>query len=71
MPVPVWPLLGLSHDVTLLNPTTVFTPFVVGLVLLSSLCGVGLGVLIARAATAGTKRAATPHARPPTLPKAA
>ena len=71
MPVPLWPLLGLPHNLALLDPTTVFTPFVVGLALLLSLCGLGLGMLLARADTAGAKKTATPYATSPTLPKAA
>jgi hypothetical protein len=46
--VPFFPLLGLSDHLMLLDPTIVFTPLTCGLVLLASLCGLGIGVLLAR-----------------------
>jgi hypothetical protein len=71
MPVPFFPLLGLPNALTLLDPTTAFTPLACGLGLLSSLWGLGLGVLIARADVARTRRCATPPSTPPALPKVA
>ena len=71
MIVPLFPLLGFSSDLLLLDPTTVFTPLALGLVVVLSLCGLGIGVLIARADTARTARAATHRPTPPALTKAA
>ena len=71
MPVPFFPLLGVSPNWTLLDPMTVFTPLTCSLVLLSSLCGLGLGVLLDRTRGLGAKRPATFHSTPPPLSKAA
>ena len=48
MPVPFFPLMGTSNQLMLLDPRIVFTPLTCGLVLLASLCGLGLGVLLDR-----------------------
>ncbi len=71
MPVPFFPLLGVAPNWTLLDPMTVFTPFTCGLVLLSSLCGLGIGMLVINQRGGNTKRLATLHATPPSLSKAA
>jgi len=71
MPVPVFPLLGLPNELMLLDPTTVFTPFTVSLVLLSSLCGLGLGVFLARVDAARRRGSALPHSTLSALSKAA
>jgi hypothetical protein len=54
-----------------LDPMTVFTPLTCGVAVLLSLCGLGLGMLIARADTTRTAGSATPHVTPPAVPKAA
>jgi hypothetical protein len=70
MPVPFFPLLGVSDHLMLLDPMVVFTPLTCSLVLLASLWGLGIGVLLAR--TRGVpKRIDARHAAPPSLPKAA
>lgn len=71
MLVPFFPLLGLPSQLTLLDPTLVFTPLTVGLVVLSSFCGLGLGIFLARTDAAHRRGTATSHATPPTLSKAA
>ena len=71
MPMPLFPLLGLPSNPMLLDPMTVFTPLTCGVAVLLSLCGLGLGMLIARADTTRTAGSATPHVTPPAVPKAA
>ena len=71
MPVPFFPLLGVSPHWTLLDPMTVFTPLTCSLALLSSLCGLGIGVLLAHTSGVRTKRPAALHSTPPPLSKAA
>jgi hypothetical protein len=68
--VPFFPLLGMSDHLMLLDPTVVFTPLTCGLVLLASLCGLGIGVLLARTREV-PKRIEAHHSAPPSLPKAA
>lgn len=70
MPVPFFPLLGTSDQLLLLNPPLVFTPLTCGLVLLASLCGLGIGVLLDRTRKV-SKRIDTRDSTPPLLPKAA
>lgn len=70
MPVPLFPVVGLPSDPMLLDVTTTFTPLLFGLVLLSSLCGLGIGVLIARGETSRTP-SPTMFAKSPEFPKAA
>ena len=70
MPVPFFPLLGTSNHLILLDPASVFTPLTCSLVLLASLCGLGIGMLLARTHE-GSKRIDTRHPVLPSLPKAA
>jgi hypothetical protein len=70
MLAPFFPLMGFLNNLTLLDPTTVFTPLSCGLVLLSSLCGLGIGILIDRAYSTPVKGTIIPTTAP-TLPKAA
>jgi hypothetical protein len=70
MPVPFFPLMGLLNNLTLLDPMTVFTPLSCGLVLLSSLCGLGIGIFIDRAYSTPVRGTVT-HSTVPALPKAA
>lgn len=69
MPVPFFPLVGLLNNLTLLDPT-VFTPLSCGLVLLSSLCGLGIGILIDRAYSTPVRGTVIPSTAS-ALPKAA
>ncbi|HXG19843.1 MAG TPA: hypothetical protein VNN62_12340 [Methylomirabilota bacterium] len=71
MPVPIFPLLGMGGNVTLLDPRVVFTPLTCGLVVFSSLCGLGIAVLLSRRVEGRPHRSATSHFQPPILPKAA
>ncbi|MGE0681082.1 MAG: hypothetical protein AB7P69_09320 [Candidatus Binatia bacterium] len=70
MPVPFFPLLGMSDHLMLLDPRVIFTPLTCGLVLLASLCGLGIGVLLARTREV-PKRMNVRHSASPSLPKAA
>ena len=63
MLVPVFPLVGM-------DPVTVFTPLTVGLVVLSSLCGIGMTVLLDRLLE-GPQRSERHQPKPSALPKAA
>jgi hypothetical protein len=71
MLVPFFPLLGLPNQPMLFDPALVFTPLTVGLVVLSSFCGLGLGVLLARVDAMHRRGTAAPHSAPPPLSKAA
>jgi len=71
MPVPTFPLLGMGGDGMLLDPRVVFTPLSCGLLALSSLCGLGIAVLLSRRVEGCPHRSETSHFQPPTLPKAA
>ena len=71
MPVPLFPIVGLPSNPMLLDLTTVFTPLLIGLVLLSSLCGLGIGVLIARGETSRTTSPTLSGSKSAELPKAA
>ena len=70
MPVPFFPVAGFLNNLTLIDPMTVFTPLSCGLVLLSGLCGLGIGILLDRAYSAPVKGTIVPT-NAPTLPKAA
>lgn len=48
MPIPLFPVLGLPSNPLLLDLTETFTPLCAGLVLLTGLCGLGIGILIDR-----------------------
>ena len=71
MPVPFFPLLGVSPQWTLLDPMTVFTSLTCSLALLSSLCGLGIGAFLAHWSEVRTKRSAVLPSTPPPLSKAA
>ena len=71
MLAPFFPLLGTSSNLTLLNPMTIFTPLTCGLVLLSSLCGLGIGILLDRVDGSRTEQPEASRSVPSTLPKAA
>jgi hypothetical protein len=71
MLVPFFPWLGTPSNLMLLNPMTIFTPLTCGLVLLSSLCGLGIGVLLDRAGGSRTEQPEASRSVSPTLPKAA
>ncbi|MEW6296343.1 MAG: hypothetical protein AB1671_01195 [Thermodesulfobacteriota bacterium] len=71
MPIPLFPVLGLPSNPMLLDLTATFTPLLAGLVLLTGLCGLGIGILAARA---GHTHGASPtksRTTPPGFPKAA
>lgn len=63
MPVPFSSFLGV-------DPMTIFTPLTVGLLLLASLCGLGIGMLFDRTREI-PKRDEMRHSDPSSLPKAA
>ncbi|MCS6926908.1 MAG: hypothetical protein NZ578_13495 [Candidatus Binatia bacterium] len=71
MPIPFFPVLGLPDSPLLLDLTGTFTPLFAGLVLLTSLCGLGIGILIARAGTAREVTSREFDTTTPHLPKAA
>jgi hypothetical protein len=71
MPIPLFPTIGLPSDPMLLDLTTVFTPLLAGLVLLTGLCGLGIGVLIARGGTSRTTNPTVSGSKSPEFPKAA
>jgi hypothetical protein len=71
MPVPMFPVLGLPSNAMLLDLTEVFTPLFAGLLLLTSLCGLGIGILVARAGTARGVTMVKTHGTTPEFPKAA
>lgn len=48
MPIPFFPLLGMSPHLMLLDPRVVFTPLLCGGVLLAGLCGLGVTMLLDR-----------------------
>lgn len=64
MPVPFFPVVGLLQNLTLLDPSTVFTPLSCGLFFLSSLCGLGIGFLIDRAYATPVQGTAAPATTP-------
>ena len=71
MDMPFFPFLGMGENMTLLDPSVVFTPLTWGLMLLASLCGIGIAVLLSRIVERRPPRDETAHVGPPTLPKAA
>ena len=71
MAVPFFPLLGVSPNWMLLDPMTVFTPLTCSLALFSSLCGLGIGALLAHMSELRTKRPAALRSTPPPISKAA
>jgi hypothetical protein len=66
-----FPFLGMGENMTLLDPSLVFTPLTFGLMLLSGLCGIGITVLLSWVMERRPPREKTSHSKPPTLPKAA
>lgn len=71
MPIPFFPVLGLPNNPMLLDLTETFTPLFAGLVLLTSLCGLGIGILIAQAGITRGVTSVKPHATTPNFPQAA
>jgi hypothetical protein len=71
MPIPLLPVVGLPSNLMLLKLTTVFTPLLGGLALLSGLCGLGIGMLLACGDTSRTTSPTMSSSKSPAFPKAA
>ncbi len=71
MDILFFPFFGMGENMTLLDPSMVFTPLIWGLMLLANLCGIGIAVLLAKRAERRPLREEPSHTEPPTLPKAA
>ena len=69
--VPVFSFLGVPPTMTLLDPTTVFTPLTCGLAVLSGACGLGLTLLLASLTEKHSKGAPARHTPLQPLSKAA